>query len=87
MSVHKLRDPFREMGSPKRSQGGEGSDQKITEDHNHRGGRAKELAKLKLQKVEIIICRISYQLVVQEVIFSYLIRMSLTKRCKFWKVV
>ena len=57
----------------KRSHGGGGVHQKITEDHDHGGGmgwHAKNLAKRKVLKKEIIIPRISYQWVAQKVISS-----------------
>ena len=83
-------------GSPKISQkitgGRGGSHQKITEDHKGVcGWPAKEFAKLKVLKKEIITPRISYSWVVQEVSSSQtnidLIRIALTKRYIFWKVV
>ena len=81
-------------GSPKISQkitgGRGGSHQKITKDHNHKRGwgwPAKEFAKLKVLKKEIITPRISYSWVVQEVSSSQtnidLIRIALTKRYIF----
>ena len=66
--------------------GGRGAHQKVTEDHDK-----KNLAKLKVLTTEIITARISYQWLVQEVISRLtnidLIRIALTKRNIFWRVV
>ena len=72
-TVQILRNPPRERGeSPKRKKKniteGRGH-QKITADHNRKGGRlcAKKFAKLKVFKKEIFAPRVSYQWLVQEV--------------------
>ena len=55
----------------KRSQGGRGVHQKITEDHDHKkGGALKRLVKLEVPIKIIITLRIRYQWVIQEVISS-----------------